>query len=378
MIPNLAATEFLDLLRTVFRLRPTERALAFLVDLPVSLVPDTPEWADRRALAAEWSLYAADALGGLPFTSVILATYPTVGMNNGDLPPDFRLDFVKDKTGWLHTGTVTLGELLRGSSVVLAPTEFSATAPLKVLAREYGFRGATLPGFNRSMIPALGLDYGRVHERVTLLKERMDRATGATVDWTALNRNYHLFLDLRFNTAHVSGGLMREDGIVGNLPSGEAYIVPFEGAEGGEGSKSEGLMPVQFGNEVVVFEIEKNRAVRVASDGPQADAQRALLDRDPAYGNLAELGVGVLSEWGVQATGSPLLDEKLGLHIAFGRSDHFGGRTSPKSFRDPRNVIHVDWVYVPSSQPLITAPSLVFHYPDGSPEQIVSRGKILV
>lgn len=377
MIPNLPASEFLELLRTVFRPRSTERVLTFIVDLPGGLTPDTEAWSDRRAITGEWARYAADALAALPFTGVILATYPNVGSNNGELPSEFHLDFVREKSGWQRSGTIPLGELLKSSSVVIAPTEYSATAPLKLLAREYGFRGATLPGFNREMIPALGLDYGRVHERVMMLKERMDRASGATVDLTAYGRKYHLFLDLRFNKAHASGGLMREDGTVANLPSGEAYIVPFEGGEAGDPSKTEGLLPVQFGDEVVIFEIEQNRGIRVSSEGPQSDAQRALLQREPAYGNIAELGVGVLSEWGVHATGSPLLDEKLGLHIAFGRSDHFGGRTSPRSFRDPRNVIHIDWVYVPSSQPLITAPSLVFHYPDGSPEQIISRGRIL-
>jgi len=40
--------------------------------------------------------------------------------------------------------------------------------------------------------------------------------------------------DLRFRTGHASGGLMREEGIVGNLPSGEAYIVPYEGEKANE------------------------------------------------------------------------------------------------------------------------------------------------
>ena len=67
--------------------------------------------------------------------------------------------------------------------------------------------------------------------------------------------------------------------------------------------------------------------------GTRSDVQRAKLDAEPAYGNIAELGIGVLGEWGVEAVGSTLLDEKLGLHIAFGRSDHFGGATAPASFR---------------------------------------------
>jgi len=86
----------------------------------------------------------------------------------------------------------------------------------------------------------------------------------------------------------------------------------------------------------------------------------------------------VLGEWGVKAIGSILLDEKLGLHIAFGRSDHFGGVTGPASFRKRENVVHIDRVYVPSTQPLVSVREATFRYPDGSRETIISRGRYVV
>jgi len=39
--------------------------------------------------------------------------------------------------------------------ILIAATELSATAPLKVAAREFGFRAATMPGFTEAMVPAL-------------------------------------------------------------------------------------------------------------------------------------------------------------------------------------------------------------------------------
>lgn len=76
-----------------------------------------------------------------------------------------------------------------------------------------------------------------------------------------------------------------------------------------------------------------------------------LLAKEPAYANLAELGLGVLAAFGVKPVGSVLLDEKLGLHIAFGRSEHFGGQVGPDAFSSPEAVVHIDRVYVPETQP---------------------------
>ena len=61
----------------------------------------------------------------------------------------------------------------------------------------------------------------------------------------------------------------------------------------------------------------------------------------------------MLSDFGVKPCGSLLLDEKLGLHIAFGRSDHFGGHVGAAQFSRPEEVVHIDRVYLPSVQPLI-------------------------
>jgi leucyl aminopeptidase (aminopeptidase T) len=202
----------------------------------------------------------------------------------------------------------------------------------------------------------------------------MNRAAGADVVLVAGERSYALHLDLRFRTAHASGGLIREAGSVANLPSGEAYIVPYEGERKGEMSMTAGLLPVQFGNEVVVFRVEGNRAVEASGGGVQALTQARMLKEEPAYGNLAELGIGVLGEWGVKPVGSTLLDEKLGLHIAFGRSEHFGGITGPENFGSPQRVVHIDWVYVPEVQPAIAVKHVSFTYEDGSAEVIMKDG----
>lgn len=367
------------LLRSVFALGGTERWLTILVDLPDARVPDSEAWRDRRDIAADWFRLLHEGHDQLPFSAIAFCVYPNVGSNNNDLPATAVVaDSMAQYEALPEGRELAMSEILAASSVVLAMTELSATAPLKLLAKRHGFRGATLPGFSRAMIPALALDYERVDARVREFKQRLDRAEGAEVALVADGREYTSWFDLRFRTGHASGGLMREPGTVGNLPSGEAYIVPYEGEREAEPSRTAGELPVQFGSELVVYRLEQNRAVEVLSTGPRSEEERQRLREEPAYGNMAEVGIGVLGEWGVQAVGSVLLDEKLGLHIAFGRSDHFGGITSPALFRDPSRVVHIDRVYVPSSQPMITVRAVSLVYPDETRETIIEAGRFVV
>ncbi len=352
---NLSANELLDLVRRVFRPRPDDTGVAVLVDLPHTAAEDSASWRERRSMAAEWAreLAAVEHELQLP---VRLYLYPAVGQNNADLP----------ERAWPHVGPPPpdargltgagepLAVILDSSSIILAPTQYSATAPLKVLAPEHGFRAATMPGFSRPMIPALRLDYGEVNRRVHLIKAHLDVADEAAlvfaVDGVAEAR---LTLDLRHRTAHASGGLLHEPGTAGNLPSGESYIVPYEGEVAGDPSRSRGDLPVQLGEDVVTYRIEANRAVSVTGEGATAQREAERLATEPAYGNLAELGLGVLGGMGVEPVGEILLDEKLGLHIAFGRSDHFGGAVGPGDFSSPSAVVHQDRVYLPRLQPRI-------------------------
>jgi hypothetical protein len=448
-IPNLDADQLIALLEAVFGRQPEERALTIFVDLPGPHQPDKPSWKDRRRIALEWFTHLQQRISDLPFTAVNFCAYEDVGSNNSDLPETVILiERTSRDQPSLESQSVLLDHILAGSTIVLSMTEFSATAPLKVLARKHLFRGATLPGFVRQMIPALGLDYEKVNSRVEQIQTRMNRAGSAVLLLRAEGEEFSCTLDLRYRTAHASGGVIRKPGEVANLPSGEAYIVPYEGERSGEPSRTAGRLPVQFGDEIVVFRVQGNRAVQVERSvpqapraeaphgpldqplphapqapraeephvphapqasraeephvphapqasraekpplpqaprteeqhAPQAEEQRKLLKAEPAYGNIAELGIGVLGEWGVTAVGSTLLDEKLGLHIAFGRSEHFGGVTGPASFNSPKNVIHIDWVYVPGVQPLIQVRSLVFHYEDNQSEEIMSDTGIRV
>jgi hypothetical protein len=379
---RLTGEELTALVQRVFEPRAADRALAVLVDLPDDEVADNPRWKERRSLAAGWvdELAASRAKHGL---EVSLFLYHNVHSNNADLPAmawpwsgDTIPDHVEGMTGQLEE---PMEEVLSRHSLVIAPTEFSTTAPLKMMAPRLGFRAATMPGFSREMVPALRLDYTEVNRRVNYLKDLLDDSVGAdflfVVDGST---EYELHLDLRHRTAHASGGLLREKGIAGNLPSGEAYIVPYEGEYEGDQTASNGTLPVQLGDEVVVFEIENNRAVKILSSGPESRAEAERLTAEPARGNLAELGLGVLSDFGITPIGEVLLDEKLGLHLAFGRSEHFGGQVGPADFSRPEAVMHQDHVYLNKLQPRVAAARVVLTRTDGETLDLIRDGEYVI
>jgi leucyl aminopeptidase (aminopeptidase T) len=128
-----------------------------------------------------------------------------------------------------------------------------------------------------------------------------------------------------------------------NLPSGETFIVPYEGEKSGEASRTEGQLPVEVAGELVVLSVRANRIQEIEGSGPEAGNLRALFAADPARANIAEVAFGC-NDWAV-VTGNTLEDEKAGFHWAYGRSDHLGGTVGVKAFLAPGNVVHQDIVY---------------------------------
>lgn len=389
MSERLTADELVALVERVFQPKDVDRRLAIIVDLPDGEAPDTDAWRERREMAADWARLLAPRAADLGLDEVRLVLYRNARANNADLPA----------TGWIHPlpaadgssppipataddarsgDAMPFDRIFETFDILIAPTQFSATAPLKIAAPGFGFRAATMPGFARSMIPALRLDYALIGRRVDRFKELLDRAQRCEIAFDAGGERHELVLDLRHRRAHASGGVFPVGGEAGNLPSGESYIVPYEGELEGDPTQSAGQLPVQFGDDIVVYRIERNRAVEVLSKNPASRAEAERLAAEPAYGNLAELGLGVLGDFGLQPTGEILLDEKLGLHIAFGRSEHFGGQVGPGAFSAPEKVVHIDRIYIPKLQPDVTVAAARLTMDDGSVLELMQGGEYVV
>jgi hypothetical protein len=378
---KLSGEELINLIKSVFPPFPGDRKLGILTDLPRDPQEDNKDWQDRRVLAQEWYRALRNHHSSLNLKQISLIAYPDVGSNNADLPAEAFI--IKDHLPMNANALSTNGEKISFNRIFeefqlfLAPTEYSTTAPLKNAARKFGFRAATMPGFSSKMIPALRIDYNEVSRRVNIIKEKLDPALWARVLFQDHEfQQYEMFFDLRFREAHLSPGRFPHKGTAGNLPSGETYIVPYEG-EKGEQSKTQGILPVQMNGDIVFFTIENNVVIRVEGEGESVEKERKHLRKEPAYGNMAEVGFGVLEDFGLQPIEEVLLDEKLGFHIAFGRSDHFGGAVGPKDFSTPEAVIHLDRIYIPATQPDINVLSITLGYDKDKTETIMKNGKYL-
>ncbi|MFC1570052.1 hypothetical protein ACFL4L_07435 [bacterium] len=379
---QLTSSEIVNLIKSVFQPGHNDKDFGILIDLPDTSYPDTPAWKIRRQLAIQWAEILKTARNELGFDQVNCYFYPNVHNNNADLPQTFYTcpQYPNQaELSWIqHNGNqISLQQLCSQTQILLAPTQFSATAPLKVLAKQYNFRAATMPGFSEKMIPALRLDYSEINQRVHDLKDLLDPSEAVKIIFTVDDKLFECYFDLRFRQAHASGGRFPEPGIAGNLPSGECYIVPYEG-ELKAHSLSEGILPVQFGEEVVLYKIKKNKAVDILSEGSVSDQERIKIQREPAYANIAEIGFGILDDFGLTPIGEILLDEKLGLHIAFGRSDHFGGAVGPKDFTTPDSVCHLDRIYLPQLQSRITVKTVDLIDNSGHVQRLMEDGQYTI
>jgi hypothetical protein len=354
------------LLMDVFAPQPGEKVL-IMSDLPHGEYADNEKWADRREMAREWHS-AFQRLGTEQgFDVHPLLTYPATGAHSAPLPQEGEMDGQRAR----------LEDILSETNIVVAITEYSATAPLIDFGQKFpNLRVASMPGVMKSMEQtALAADYSEVARKSHALANRLEQAVGAKVEFST---GHQLYFDLRDRQAEADDGRLHADkkGLrLINLPSGEACIAPYEGELEGQPSKTEGTIPVMYDDELVLFRVQENRIVEVIGDGPQAAQKQDYFAVDQARRNIAELGLGCNDK--AVISGNLLEDEKvLGMHWAYGRSDHIGGTVGVSDFSDPSHVVHYDIIYPKGGR--IEIVSLVLKYEDGTSEEIIRDGQYAI
>jgi hypothetical protein len=336
------------------------------VDVPRAAAEDTPAWRERRSMALEWHR-AFTALGrGREFSTNPILTYRATGANNGELPHD----------GEMGGKEVALTDTLLGSTLAVFLTEYSATAPLDGLAKmKDDFRAASMPGVEKRMErTALAADYREVARRCRILEKTLRGAAALEVTFSSGHR---CSFDLRFRKAEVDDGFLprnKEGDHVINLPSGETFIVPYEGERPGVPSLTSGSIPVREGPDLMIMRVEANRIIRVEGNDERARGMRAFFAADGARTNIAEVAFGC-NEW-AEVTGNVLEDEKAGFHWAYGRSDHLGGTVGVHSFIQKETVVHQDIVYA-KGNPIQVAEATAVS-PEGAKTRIIRNGDYVV
>jgi leucyl aminopeptidase (aminopeptidase T) len=221
---------------------------------------------------------------------------------------------------------------------------------------------------------ALAADYPQIAKRTHMLAERLTKAVEADV---VFSTGHRCVFDLRYRTGYADDGVCtanKHGHKLINLPSGEGFIVPYEGEKAGEPSRTAGIIPLKRWDTTLLLHVESNRITEIEGAGPEAERIRAHFDMDPARRNIAELGFGCNDQ--AIVTGNVLEDEKAGFHWAYGRSEHLGGTVGPDAFRDRANVVHHDIVYARGC-PIGTA-SVVLKYPDAADELLMKDNQYCI
>lgn len=241
---------------------------------------------------------------------------------------------------------------MAAANAVIAATSTSLThTASRRAACEAGARVATMPGITPETLKrGLSADYEAIAERTKKVTELMTKANVAHLT-TDLGTDITIPID--GIKAIASTGLIREKGSFGNLPSGEAYMMPKEDASEGivvvDGSFA-GIGKLPKG-ETITLRVEKGYVVAIEGGSAAKKLQGLLEPHGKAGFNLAELGVGTNDA--AEICGAILEDEKVmgTVHLAVGNNMSMGGTIGPQ--------IHLDGIINKPTLTLDGVPLLV-------------------
>jgi len=349
------------LFRDVFAPQPGE-VVAVIVDFPHDEFTDNPEWQDRRAMAERWHRTIGELAVEAKIEVRPLIRYPATGSHNSDLPSTMVCD---DKE-------IATDTLMSEATIIVCMSEFSASAPLALYARNNErLRAASMPRVAPAMEKTgLAADYALVADTCARLAPHFERAVGVEVEFSTGHRCY---FDLsNHNQVLQDNGVLHlgVDDRIANLPSGEVCVCPNEL----EASQTAGEIPAHIGGETIVFNVKANKIVDVVGSGSEAARLRDDFKSEKAMRNIAEVAIGCNPSAAV--TGNVLEDEKAGFHWAYGRSDHLRGMVGVSDFSSPDKVCHEDIVYAKESP--IVCRSFDFVFEDGTRKNAIKEGELLI
>ena len=340
-------TDQIQLFQNLFAPKPGEKIL-FIIDTPHANVHDNQSWKERRILAQEW--YATfKKMGDETGFSVDMLTFEATGMHNSPIPDSVIQEAKK-------------------ANLVIAMTEFSASAPLKPVCSEKNSitRIASMPGVEKRMEEtAFKADYAEVKRYAEALEKLLTKAVAAEI---VFSTGDHLYMDLRNRKGHSDKCVCKKAGQSINFPSGESCIAPYE-ADKKEfntfgKSKTSGVWPAKYGDELVKFVVDNNTIVEIIGNGDKAEEMRRFFAENPTRRNVAELGIGCNPH--AVITGNVLEDEKVGLHIAYGKSTHLGGTVECD--------MHLDIVYAKGCP--VEGTTLILINKDGSEIKLIQDAQL--
>ncbi|MFQ6100924.1 MAG: aminopeptidase [Anaerolineae bacterium] len=222
---------------------------------------------------------------------------------------------------------------MRQADVVIAITTYSIShTDARERACRAGARMASMPMFEPQMFypgGPMAVDYKQVAEDTRAIAELLSPAQKAVV---RSRQGTDLSFSLAGRPGQADDGIYTAQGAWGNLPGGEAYIVPVEGT-------AEGQVVVPKGSGVDITEkmtlvFEGGWVQEIWGGGKGGDEFRRLMQFDSdaeehrLRRNLAELGIGTNPN--AKSPLNLLEAEKIKgtVHVAVGDNAHMGGQIS--------------------------------------------------
>lgn len=232
--------------------------------------------------------------------------------------------------------------IMREVDVVLAPTtkSLSHTAARRE-ATKAGARIASMPGITAEvMARTMAADYYEVKARSEVLAAALAEVQDIHVTSPA---GTDLHLSSKGCPTHTDHGLYLSPGAFGNLPAGEAYLVPAEGRTSGVWVIDGTLAGFGLLEEPLRITVRDGFAVGI--EGARAHELIEMLDKvGPLARNIGEFAFGTNER--ARMTGDLLEDEKVigTVHLALGNSLSLGGTVDV--------AIHLDGIVL---KPTVTA-----------------------
>jgi leucyl aminopeptidase (aminopeptidase T) len=310
---------------------------------------------DRRDFARLWHKELTDLARKLNLYIEPIIFYEPTGEHGAELP-------VEAMQGNKKINIYEKMRRLGTKDIVIAFTEFSATGPLTNFAKRQKFRGASMPGVLEDM-SALNAEPEKIAKRAKILATKLKNSRTAKVIFST---GHEMEFDFSNSKVEVDDGICKEPGTIINLPFGEAFITPNLG----NGSKTQGYLPVFYDNYLVVYEVKEGKIIDVITDSPKSREMQRYFQEDPARGNIAEFGLGCNDK--ATFIGNILQDEKIeGMHWAYGYNDYMGGKIKASDFR--YQAVHMDHIYNKEAKIKVNRIKLV--YKDGKEEIIMENSR---
>lgn len=208
--------------------------------------------------------------------------------------------------------------------IALAHYSTSHTRFRDFLTRRMGARYASMPMFDKEMLGgAMTADWKQVETRTNRLIKKL---TGADMVYITSRNGTSVSFSIKGREPQPDTGIITVPGRFSNLPAGEAFLAPIEGTA--DGTLILEWTPTRRLLRPIELYVKAGNVVDIAGSDPFADELRAIIERNPLAGNIAELGIGTNDK--ATRPDNILETEKIlgTVHIALGDNSSFGGKVS--------------------------------------------------